>query len=325
MPSLWLASASMTTPPRAHRPRSCAAAAASGLAWNACSGRGFALAGNAFVREGRRGDRRPRRPRRGSTRARSSSTRGPVDFYEMSHIPGALPLPEDDFDARSRSSSRGCARASTSSSTAAATAARRATSWRASCASAGIQAAILHEGWPAWTDAGYPAKEGAAAVRLAAAPAPALGAGARRSAASSSTRAYDKIAHPARVRADRLPLPGDRAQRARSASCPPTSLAVALPWLEVVGGRAADHRRLAARGGRGRAAPARGVPGRGRRRRSPAASTSRTAAASRSTRRGPRRGLEADRGRPRAAGGGALRRPRPAAERLPSRPPPAAV
>jgi len=78
----------------------------------------------------------------------------------MSHVPGALPLPEDDFDRafasiedRLRShfdiivycSGYGCE--------ASHIVARKLAGQR-------IRAAVLHEGWPAWTDAGYPVKEG---------------------------------------------------------------------------------------------------------------------------------------------------------------------
>src|SRR5881396_2038634 len=70
-----------------------------GLAWNAWSGRGLDLAGNAFIREGDAVEE----VEVGEARARL--LRGalfldarPRDFYAMSHVPGALPLPEDDFD-----------------------------------------------------------------------------------------------------------------------------------------------------------------------------------------------------------------------------------
>ena len=68
-----------------------------GLAWDAWSGRGLALGDNAFLREG--GEEIP------AAAARERFDRGvlfldarPVANYEMSHIPGAVPLPEDDFD-----------------------------------------------------------------------------------------------------------------------------------------------------------------------------------------------------------------------------------
>lgn len=132
-----------------------------GLAWNAWSGRGLALSGNAFLREGDAVEE----IEVGEARARLD--RGallldarPRDFYDMSHVPGALPLPEDDFDrafaaleGRLRShfdiivycSGYGCE--------ASHIVARR-------LAEKKIHAAILHEGFPAWTDAGYPVREG---------------------------------------------------------------------------------------------------------------------------------------------------------------------
>src|SRR5512134_3614234 len=68
-----------------------------GLAWNAFGGRGIALSKNVFLKEG---DELVE-----VAAARALLDKGalfldarPVDFYKMGHIPGALPLPEDDFD-----------------------------------------------------------------------------------------------------------------------------------------------------------------------------------------------------------------------------------
>jgi len=136
------------------------AATGFGLAWNTFSDRGVALGRNAYVREG---------DEEVSARdARAQLDKGalfldarPRDYYKMEHIPGALPLPEDDFDKaykeleptlRSRldivvyCAGFGCE--------ASHIVARK-------LHEKGIQASILHEGWPAWTDAGYPTKEGA--------------------------------------------------------------------------------------------------------------------------------------------------------------------
>lgn len=132
---------------------------AAGLAWNALSGRGFALAGNVFLRPGDELIEAPQAKARLDAGALFLDAR-PVDFYRMGHIPGALPLPEDDFDAafarleptlRSRfdlvvyCSGYGCE----ASHIVAGKLKQR-----------GIQAAILHEGWPAWQDAGYPTRAG---------------------------------------------------------------------------------------------------------------------------------------------------------------------
>jgi rhodanese-related sulfurtransferase len=132
-----------------------------GLAWNAWSGRGLALAGNAFVREGDAIEEvEVKEARERMDKGALFLDARPRDFYDMSHIPGSLPLPEDDFDRafssledrlRSRfdiivyCSGYGCE--------ASHIVARK-------LAGKGIRAAVLHEGWPAWTDAGHPVKEG---------------------------------------------------------------------------------------------------------------------------------------------------------------------
>ena len=132
-----------------------------GLAWNAWSGRGVALGSNAFVR-----------PSDDVEIVEAAEARGrlekgalfldarPIDFYAMGHIPGALPLPEDDFDrsfAKLEDTLRRrfdivvyCSGYGCEASHIVARKLRE----------RGIQTAILHEGWPAWTDAGYPVKEG---------------------------------------------------------------------------------------------------------------------------------------------------------------------
>jgi rhodanese-related sulfurtransferase len=132
-----------------------------GLAWNAWSGRGLALAGNAFVREGVAGEEvEVKAARERMDKGALFLDARPRAFYDMSHVQGALPLPEDDFDRafasledRLRShfdiivycSGYGCE--------ASHIVARK-------LAQKGIRGAVLHEGWPAWTDAGYPVKEG---------------------------------------------------------------------------------------------------------------------------------------------------------------------
>ena len=132
---------------------------ACGLAWNTWSGRGIALGANAFLREG--GEEID------ATEARSRFDRGalfldarPVANYEMSHIPGAAPLPEDDFDRhfarlepRLRSSFDAVVYCAGYGCEASHKVADR-------LKARGIHVAILNEGWPAWTDAGYPVKEG---------------------------------------------------------------------------------------------------------------------------------------------------------------------
>lgn len=134
-----------------------------GLAWNAWSGRGLALGANAFVRPGDDVEmvEAPAAKARLDKGALFLDAR-PIDFYPMGHIPGALPLPEDDFDRafakleetlRRRfdivvyCSGYGCEASHIVSR---------------KLRERGIQAAILHEGWPAWTDAGYPVTVGQA-------------------------------------------------------------------------------------------------------------------------------------------------------------------
>ena len=134
-------------------------AVALGLAWNAFSGRGFALSANAFLKEGDEVVEAAEAKRRLEAGALLLDAR-PVAFYDMSHIPGAHPLPEDDFDkhftaleGRLRSTFDIVVYCSGYGCEASHLVARR-------LREKGIQAAILNEGWPAWTDAGYPVKEG---------------------------------------------------------------------------------------------------------------------------------------------------------------------
>lgn len=130
-----------------------------GLAWNAFSGRGFPLSANAFLKEGDEEVQAAEAKRRLEAGALFLDAR-PVDFYNMSHIPGAMPLPENDFDPwfaklepRLRSTFDLVVYCSGYGCEASHQIARR-------LREKGIQAAILHEGWPAWTDAGYPVREG---------------------------------------------------------------------------------------------------------------------------------------------------------------------
>jgi rhodanese-related sulfurtransferase len=132
-----------------------------GLGWNAASGRGFALGSNAFLRPG---DRLVEIP---AAEARTRLEQGALvldargwEFYKMGHIAGSLNLPEEDFDnafARLESRLRGsfdivvyCAGYGCEASHIV----TRKLNER------GVHAVILNEGWPAWTDAGYPTREG---------------------------------------------------------------------------------------------------------------------------------------------------------------------
>ncbi len=136
-----------------------AAGLAAGMAWNAWSGRGIALGANAFLREG--AEEIP------AAQAKERFDRGvlfldarPVANYEMSHIPNAVPLPEDDFDRhfpalepRLRSSFDAVVYCAGYGCEASHLVAER-------LKARGIHVAILNEGWPAWIDAGYPVTDG---------------------------------------------------------------------------------------------------------------------------------------------------------------------
>ena len=130
-----------------------------GLAWNTFSGRGIALNKNVFIRAEDEVIEAKEAKARLDRGALFLDAR-PLMFWELERIPGSLPLPEDAFDAhfaklepKLRSSfdivvycaGYGCE----SSHIVAAKLRER-----------GIQAAILQEGWPAWTEAGYPTRQG---------------------------------------------------------------------------------------------------------------------------------------------------------------------
>ena len=133
-----------------------------GLGWNAWSGRGIDLRANAFIRPGETLQEIPaaeakKRLDEGSALFLDARPRA---FYEMQHIPGALPLPEDDFDAafarlepRLRSSFDIVVYCSGYGCEASHNVSRK-------LRDKGVAAVILAEGWPAWTDAGYPVREG---------------------------------------------------------------------------------------------------------------------------------------------------------------------
>jgi rhodanese-related sulfurtransferase len=129
--------------------------AAAGLLWNAASGRGFALGRSVLVQAG---DELV-----SAADARALLDRGalfldarPRDFWKMSRIPGALPLPEDDFDRalpeveeRLRRASGIVVYCSGFGCEASHVVARK-------LRERGFIAAILDEGLPAWEDADGP-------------------------------------------------------------------------------------------------------------------------------------------------------------------------
>ncbi len=132
-----------------------------GLAWNALGGRGFALTSNVFLKEGDEEISAAEAKARLDRGALFLDARGDA-FYEMGHIPGALNLPEEDFDkafaaleARLRDSFDIVVYCSGYGCEASHIVAHKLAEKR-------IEAAILNEGWPAWQDAGYPTRTGTA-------------------------------------------------------------------------------------------------------------------------------------------------------------------
>jgi len=131
-----------------------------GLAWNSLSGRGFALSRNVFIKEGDEVIEAGEAKSRLDKGALFLDAR-PEAFYKMAHVPGALPLPEDDFEKafariepRLRTTFDLVVYCSGFGCEASHIVAKR-------LKERGIQAAILHEGWPAWEEARYPVREGA--------------------------------------------------------------------------------------------------------------------------------------------------------------------
>lgn len=134
-----------------------AAGALLGFAWNAFAGRGLALSSNAFIKPGE--DvveiQAAEAKKRLDAGALFLDAR-PVAFYNMSHIPGALPLPEDDFDrafagleARLRNTLDLVVYCSGYGCEASHLVARK-------LREKGFAAAVLDEGLPAWEDANLP-------------------------------------------------------------------------------------------------------------------------------------------------------------------------
>jgi rhodanese-related sulfurtransferase len=126
-----------------------------GFLWNAASGRGFALGQSVLVQAG---DELVRAADAGALLDRGALflDARPRDFWRMNRIPGALPLPEDDFDRALpdvepalRRSSGIVVYCSGFGCEASHIVARK-------LRERGFIAAILDEGLPAWEDAGLP-------------------------------------------------------------------------------------------------------------------------------------------------------------------------
>jgi rhodanese-related sulfurtransferase len=126
-----------------------------GLAWNAYSGRGFALGRSVLAQAG--DELVP------AAQAKLLLDRGalfldarPRDFWRMNRIPGSLPLPEEDFEAAYppleatvRQAKAVVVYCSGFGCEASHVVARK-------LRERGIAAGILDEGLPAWEDAGLP-------------------------------------------------------------------------------------------------------------------------------------------------------------------------
>jgi rhodanese-related sulfurtransferase len=129
-----------------------------GLAWNAWSGRGFVLGRSVFVQAGDELIQAAEAKARLDRGALFLDAR-PRDSWNLSRIPGSLSLPEEDFDRafaelepKLRATFNIVVYCSGYGCEASHIVARK-------LREKGIHAAILDEGWPAWTDAGYPVAE----------------------------------------------------------------------------------------------------------------------------------------------------------------------
>ena len=136
------------------------AGAALGLVWNQWSGRGFELHANALIRPGDE----EIKPAEGKKRLDKGGSLfldvRPNLNYQVGHIPGSLSLPMEKFDevfprleAQLRNSMDVIVYCAGYGCDASHQIARR-------LKEKGVPAVILEEGWPAWTEAGYPIKEG---------------------------------------------------------------------------------------------------------------------------------------------------------------------
>jgi rhodanese-related sulfurtransferase len=126
--------------------------ACAGLGWNAASGRGFTITRSVLAQAGDELVQAPQAKRLLDRGALFLDAR-PHDFWRMNRIPGALSLPEDDFDKAFATLEPTVRRAkavvvycSGFGCEASHVVARR-------LRERGIDAAILDEGLPAWEDA----------------------------------------------------------------------------------------------------------------------------------------------------------------------------
>jgi len=129
--------------------------AAAGLLWNASSGRGFALGGSVLVQAG---DELVE-----VADAKALLDRGalfldarPRDFWQVSRLPGALPLPEEDFDRAFAEIEEQLRRAGGIVVYCSGFGCESSHIVARKLRERGFIAAILDEGIPAWLDAGLP-------------------------------------------------------------------------------------------------------------------------------------------------------------------------
>jgi len=132
-----------------------AAAASLGFAWNAGSGHGITLGRSVLVQAGDELVAAPAGKRLLDQGALFLDAR-PRDFWRMSRIPGALPLPEDDFDPAFREAEKRLRRASAIVVYCGGYGCEASHLVARKLRERGLAAAILDEGLPAWQDAGLP-------------------------------------------------------------------------------------------------------------------------------------------------------------------------
>jgi rhodanese-related sulfurtransferase len=129
-----------------------------GLAWNAWSGRGLPLTANVYLQPGEETVGVAEAKRRFDRGAALFVDARPKMIYDLERIPGALSLPEDEFDAafarlepRLRNRFDVIVYCSGFGCEASHIVARK-------LKEKGIPAVVLQDGMPAWQEAGYPAQ-----------------------------------------------------------------------------------------------------------------------------------------------------------------------